>query len=83
MIVRDGSYTEYDKKNNNIYCYSRMLDDKGLLVIANFKGKDIIYKLPKELNEKKLEVLISNYQGLDINNKQIKLKPYQVYVYKF
>ena len=79
-IVRDGSYNEYDKKNNKVYCYSRILEDKGLLVIANFKGKDIKYKLPKELSEKKLELLISNYEGLDINNNQIQLKPYQVYV---
>lgn len=82
-IVRDGSYTEYNKKNNKVYCYSRILEDKGLLVIANFKGKDIKYKLPKEFIDKDFEVLISNYDGLNLSKNSILLKPYQVYVLRF
>ncbi|MBO4623355.1 MAG: alpha-glucosidase [Bacilli bacterium] len=79
-IVRDGNYIEYNKQSNKIYCYSRSLNNKTLLIIANFKGKDINYKLPKGFNNKDLEVLLTNYKEQLVNKDMVTLKPYQVYV---
>ena len=81
-IVRDGDYHEYDKHNNKVYCYSRTLGDKSLLIIANFRGKDVKYNLPKEFIGKKLGVLISNYDNHGFNGNIVNLKPYQVYVFE-
>ena len=79
-IIRDGNYIEYNKNNNKVYCYSRSLNDKSLLIIANFKAKDIKYKLPKEFINREFKVLITNYKEQLVNNNIVTLKPYQVYV---
>ena len=79
-VIRDGKYIEYDKGNKKVYCYERRLDDKSIVVIANFTKKEFKYKLDKSLSGKEFKVVMSNYDGIDRVIDIINLKPYQVYV---
>lgn len=74
-----GDYKLLDEKNEDVYAYTRALDGKKVLVLLNFKNFDVGFNLKeiKTIND----VLINNYQSLDIKNSLVKLKPYQAVIF--
>ena len=61
--------------NPNIFAYVRSLGNSKILVVCNFYGNEIEYKLPKEYENSK-ELLISNYETTVTNQ----LRPYEAYM---
>ena len=74
-VIKLGEYICLNPNDSNIYIYKRKLGDKEIVVVSNFKGKQIESKLLNELANYKL--VISNFQ----NNSNI-LEPYETRVYK-
>jgi oligo-1,6-glucosidase len=69
-------------ENENIFAYRRNLNDENILIVLNFYENNVNFKIPEFLQERELEVLLSNYNDKIIENNNIKLRPYEAIVYK-
>ena len=74
-IIKLGEYICLNPNDKNVYAYKRKLGEKEIVVISNFKGKQIKSKLLNELSNYKL--VVSNYQ----NDSNI-LEPYETRIYQ-
>ncbi|MGB8461580.1 MAG: glucohydrolase, partial [Priestia megaterium] len=61
------------KDSLQIMAYTRELNDKKIAVIANFDNKELTLNL--DFNMK--NVILSNYDHLELHLNQIKLRPYE------
>lgn len=74
-----GSYRLLEEENDDLYVYTRTLDQEKLLVICNFTDQEKEYTIPKEfLNG---TVLISNYDRETVQE-NLTLSPYEALVIK-
>jgi len=81
-IIVYGTYDLILKENEQIYAYTRTLDNETLLVICNFTGEMAYFELPEHINCESKQLLINNYvvqNSDDISS--ITLKPYEARVY--
>ena len=76
-IVKCGDFKQLDKKNKNVFAYTRTFEGKTLLVVANFKNKEASFALPEGLSKGK--VLLSNYAGSELS---CSLRPYEAVVFE-
>ncbi len=67
--------------HESIFAYTRSYNDEKLLVVLNFYEAETEFKLEKNLEYKKAELLISNYQVKDQQFSDIILRPYEARVY--
>ena len=58
-VIRDGSFTLLDPEDENIFAYTRDLENTHLLVVCNFTDKQLDYEVPEKYIGSQL--LISNY----------------------
>ena len=72
-IIKNGLYVDLLPHNNSIYAYKRVLNDKEVVVISNFKNKNIKLKMLKQFATYKK--IFSNYE-----NGTLDLKPYETRV---
>ncbi|TGY43485.1 alpha,alpha-phosphotrehalase [Clostridium sartagoforme] len=83
-VIAYGDYRILDKDNKKVYAYERSLNNESVVVVNNFYKEGAEINLSKEidLDNKKVEILLSNYKDsyLDINS--LKLRPYESVVYK-
>lgn len=78
-VVQDGDIKFFECANTDVIAYSRTLENEQLVVICNYRGKNI------NLTEKNLsgyisegyKKIIGNYEGLEEN-----LRPYEVVVFE-
>jgi alpha-glucosidase len=73
-----GNYQLVMEEHDQIYAYTRTLEDDVVLVVTNLFAKEVPLTLPKEFIHKPKELLLGNYQNID---EQL-LKPYEARVYK-
>jgi oligo-1,6-glucosidase len=69
--------------DEEIYAFTRTLDEERLLVILNFSKNTPVFDLPENISFSSQELLISNYDvqpNEDIH--QITLRPYEARVYR-
>ncbi|MCF0145281.1 MAG: alpha-glucosidase [Eubacterium sp.] len=84
-IIVYGSYRLLLPESRDVYAYERSLKDEVLLVVCNFTDRDITFDVEdgSALAEAgKGVMLISNY-GRETLEKQITLKPYEAFVWKY
>ena len=74
-----GAYTLLDENNKHIYAYTRILDDKKILVILNFSDKNVMFNPPASVG-KVSTVLINNSNDYKIKDCSFNLKPYQAII---
>ena len=74
-VIKNGEYICLNPKDNNVYAYKRKIGDKEIVVISNFKGKQIKSKLFDSLSN--YQLVISNYQ----NNSNV-LEPFEARILK-
>ena len=78
-IIQDGSIKFFERENNNVIAYCRTLDEKFLIVICNFRDKEISLQ-EKNLSDFEAEgykKILGNYDGVEKN-----LRPYEVAVFE-
>ena len=73
-IIRDGKYIDLLPSNNDVYAYKRLLNDKEVIIISNFRNKEVNNPLNEVIKDYKL--VLSNYE-----NSLGVLKPYETRVY--
>jgi len=81
-VIVYGSYDLLLENNEQIYVYTRTLEEEQLLVICNFSKDTPTFELPIHIQYANSSLLISNYDVSDKENLQsITLKPYEARVY--
>ncbi|MBT2722145.1 alpha-glucosidase [Bacillus sp. ISL-46] len=82
-VIVYGDYNLVLEEHDQIYAYTRVLDNETLLVITNFSSETPEFQLPGHIQNNSKHLLISNYE-VDENNDNISsifLKPYEARVY--
>ncbi|EHU9442836.1 alpha-glucosidase [Vibrio vulnificus] len=77
-----GDFTPLFAEHDSVFAYVRSHQDEQLLVINNFSDQDVSLELPDNLQNKKVNCLIYNYDLLDALGVTLSLKPYQCYAFK-
>lgn len=81
-IIVNGKYEVIDIDNEDVFAYSRSLNNEQLLIISNFRNKDVNFDLPDHFHNKSIKVLISNTEKEITHIKEnIKLEPYDSFVF--
>lgn len=82
-IVVYGNYDVLMEDSEEIYAFTRTLNDEKLLVVCNFTKDEQLFTSDIELNNVQKELLISNYDvDLNDNINEFKLRSYEARVYK-
>ena len=71
-LIKNGEYICLNKNDNSVYIYKRKLDEKEIIVVSNFKAKQIKLKL----GLKNYQLVLSNYK----NNLDV-LEPFETRIY--
>ncbi len=78
-----GTYDLILAEHEQIYAFTRTLEDERLLVILNFSKDTPLFSLPAEIVCQKSELIISNYPvTLEEDIQQFLLRPYEARVYR-
>ncbi|WP_428909620.1 glycoside hydrolase family 13 protein [Niallia sp. Krafla_26] len=72
-----GSFELQLAQHNQIFAYTRTLGDETFLIITNLFGQKTTYELPAQLENKTLQLVLSNYETVT----QGILEPYEARVY--
>ena len=81
-IIVHGNYDLILDEHQEIYAFTRTLEDERLLVILNFTKSKPVFVLPDSVSFSDKELLISNYSvdpAEDI--RRLTLQPYETRVY--
>jgi oligo-1,6-glucosidase len=80
-IIRNGIYKENQKNNKDVYCYERVWRGEKIMVICNFKNKNVPFKLPNDCAFNECELKLHNYPYDRSTLKDGILRPYETLVY--
>lgn len=81
-VIVYGEYRLILPLHEEIYAYTRTLEDELLLVILNFFDREPVFELPEEFTPDGMQLLISNYACSKTDDlRQLKLRPYEARVY--
>lgn len=73
----------FDEDHRRIVCFTRTLENEGLLVFGNFSNKTVRYTLPARLQTLAQQELLSNFDSHQSSNGTYTLRPYEAIVYSF
>ncbi|HEY5779287.1 MAG TPA: alpha-glucosidase [Terrimicrobiaceae bacterium] len=81
-IIVQGSYDLILDENQEIYAFTRTLEDEELLVILNFTRNKPVFALPDSVSFSDKELVISNYPVDSAEDvRLLTLRPYEARVY--
>jgi oligo-1,6-glucosidase len=82
-VIVYGTYDLILDSHEEIYAFTRTLEEDRLLVILNFSRNSPVFYLPENISYSGVELLISNYNvDIDENFRQITLRPFEARVYR-
>ncbi|WP_298310466.1 alpha-glucosidase [uncultured Aquimarina sp.] len=70
-----GDFEEIEFNNPKLYIYKKKLGKEEIMVMLNFNSSEEAFDAGSNINE--VEVLVNNYENLDVENNNVLLKPYQ------
>jgi oligo-1,6-glucosidase len=81
-VIVYGSYDLLLPDHEEIYAFTRRLEEDRLLVILNFSQSSPVFNLPEDISFASKELLISNYEvDPDEELREITLRPFEARVY--
>ena len=78
-VIVYGDFEMLDLENRDLLVYTRKLDDKKLLIITNFTGGNVKYKIPDEFSAAK--IMLGNYDSQEKSSEDLILRPYEALVF--
>ena len=82
-IIVYGSYDLISEAHEQIYAYTRTLNNERLLVMLNFSADTPVFALPTHIHFSGQELLISNYEvDPEEEIRLLTLRPYEARVYR-
>ena len=76
-----GSYEEHYHESSNLFCYSRYLDGKKMLVVCSFSDKALAFKAPEGFDLSAGKLMLNNYKTAGVINNGFTMRPYETRVY--
>ncbi|WP_141434047.1 alpha-glucosidase [Bacillus sp. 03113] len=82
-IIVYGTFDILMEGNEQIYAFTRTLNEEKLVIVCNFTSENPVFKLPSDIKFTNQELLISNYE-VDPRSQvnEIVLRPYEARVYR-
>ena len=82
-IIAYGSFLPILEEDREIFAYIREYNKERLLIINNFYGNEVNFKLPSDISLEgySIKILISNYEDSSKDIENINLRPYESIVY--
>ncbi|HEX5932791.1 MAG TPA: alpha-glucosidase, partial [Pseudorhizobium sp.] len=77
-IIVYGDYRSWLDQHLDVFVYARMLGTQQLIVIANFRPKEVAVTMPDEL-QRRGRCLITNYSEIDVIGETVTLRPYEAF----
>lgn len=75
-----GTFKDVDEDNEQVYAFTRSYHGKVLLVVCNFTSTEVSWRIPSELSQMQLKLLISSYskvsdtgKGLDLGARESRI----------
>ena len=75
-VIVYGKFRPMLEEYDNIVAFCRELEDKKIMIIANYQNEEQIIKLP----EKFKGILLNNYDSLEIEKDKVRLQEYEVVI---
>jgi oligo-1,6-glucosidase len=75
-----GAYELLDPEHQQVYTYTRTLDEEKLLIVLNFSNEEVLYTLPFVLDVG-TEPLVNNMLSFKLENDILTLSPYQALIF--
>ncbi len=76
-----GTYEEHYHESSNLFCYSRYLDGKKMLVVCSFTDKAVAFNAPEGFDLAAGQLVLNNYNTTGIINNGFTMRPYETRVY--
>lgn len=81
-VIVYGEYNLILPSHEEIYAYTRTLEEDQLVVMLNFTDREPIFQMPKDIPLKGIDLLISNYAPRESDDlHHLQLRPYEARVY--
>jgi glycosidase len=74
-----GDFELIDEGNNDVFAYTRSFEKEKVLVVANFRKEHISWEVPSSLTLEAGKVFISNYDGIDVEDRKVELRPFEAF----
>lgn len=82
-IMAYGKYQLILEEHEQIYAYTKVLEDEKWLIILNFTDQEVCFHKPKEVEVTTEELILSNYEVADgVGIESFNLRPYEARIYK-
>lgn len=73
-----GDFEMVDNENEDIFAFSRKFENQKVLIVANFRSREICWKVPDGLDLQKDKILISNYE-VSFSGETLNLRPFEAF----
>jgi oligo-1,6-glucosidase len=82
-IMVYGKYDLILEEHDQIYAFTRTLNDEQWVVVLNFFGNETLFELPDHIQRNLGELIISNYADAPLESpRKFWLRPYEARVYR-
>ncbi|MDF2877613.1 MAG: malL1 [Clostridia bacterium] len=83
LIMAYGQYELLLKEDEQLYVYTKTLEEERWLVLLNFSNQKVLFERPRQLQLMRQELILSNYKvdEKEVLEKNI-LKPYEARIYR-
>lgn len=79
-VIVYGNFDMLAEEDENVFAYTRELEDEKLLIVANFTSNKTTFQFTQTYGD--ATILLSNYVDSGIQLDQIDLRPFEAIVYK-
>ncbi|GGI13968.1 glycoside hydrolase family 13 protein [Gottfriedia solisilvae] len=79
-VIVYGSFDMLAEDDENVFAYSRELEDEKLLIVANFTSNKTTFQFTEQYED--ATILLTNYEASGVQLDSINLRPYEAIVYK-
>jgi len=79
-VIVYGSFDMLAEDDENVFAYTRELEDEKLLIVANFTSNKTTFQFTEKYED--ATILLSNYEESGVQLDSINLRPYEAIVYK-
>jgi glycosidase len=78
-----GDFELLDKDNDDIFAYARSNGGQKVVVVCNFREREIPWPASTSASLELGKVLLSNYPEVDLTQKILVLRPFEAFVCHF
>jgi glycosidase len=74
-----GDFKLVDAGNDDVFAYSRTFGGQKAVIVCNFRKENVVWELPKSIKLLEENVLVSNYERVDVKAGVVLLRPFEAF----